>query len=86
MLYGGGPDIARDMFFPVLLLQTRKYEVPVCGFVNPLNLCYMISVMQTMFSIQQLNFYFYKKQYIEQTDNKKKPFHSHLHKFVKQVV
>lgn len=46
----------------------------------------MISVMQSLLSIQQLNFHFYKKQYVEATENKKKPLHNQMHKFIKQVI
>jgi ubiquitin C-terminal hydrolase len=74
------------MFFPTFVLQTKKYEVSQCGLMNPLNLCYMIAVMQGLLSVQQLNFYFYKKQYVEGTDNKKRPLHNQLHKFVKQLI
>lgn len=64
-MYGGGPDIARDIFFPVYSLNMKKYDIIPCGIINPLNLCYMISVMQSLISIPQLNFYFYKKQYVD---------------------
>ncbi len=44
--------------------------------------------MQSLLSIPCINFYFYKKQYLtEQPDNnKKKPLHAAVHKFVKQLV
>lgn len=55
--------------------------------INPLNLCYMISIIQALFSISQLNFYFHKRQYAsELPDNKKKPLHSAFNKLVKQLL
>ena len=46
----------------------------------------MISVMQALLSIQQINFHFYKKQYVDTSDNKKKTLHNQVHKFIKQII
>ena len=60
-MYGGGPSIVQDMFFPVISLTNRRMEMPVVGISNPLYLCYMISVMQCMFSNQHFAHYFFRK-------------------------
>ena len=60
-MYGGGPAILQDMFFPVISLTNRKVEMPVVGITNPLYLCFMISVVQCLFSNQHLSNYFLKK-------------------------
>lgn len=54
---------------------------------NPKYLCYMISVLQCLFSVQQIVFYLYKKLYIDSPqDNKKKPLHNLLYKMVKDIM
>lgn len=63
MMYGGGPDIARDFYFPVHSITSKKYEISPCGIKNPLNYCYMIAILQALMSIQHLNYYFYKRQF-----------------------
>ena len=30
-MYGGGPDIARDIYFPVFTIGLRKIEIVPCG-------------------------------------------------------
>ncbi len=60
-LYGGGPTIARDSSFPVISIVSRKMAVTPVGVQNPLNLCFMISVMQMLMSIEHLNGYILKK-------------------------
>ena len=50
-LYGGGPTIAQDYTFPVYALNNKKLTLEPIGIENPLNLCYMISVIQAMLSI-----------------------------------
>lgn len=87
-LYGGGPDIARDIYFPVFTINIKRLEIPPTGIVNPLNLCYLISVMQALISIPYINFYFAKKQYLseENDNNRKKPFHTLMFKFIKQFI
>jgi len=61
MMYGGGPSIVQDLYFPVVSLSNRKVETPLIGMVNPLNLCYMIAVLQCLISNQHLAYYFSKK-------------------------
>lgn len=46
----------------------------------------MISILQSLLSIQQFNFYFYKKQYIDSSDTKKKPVHNQMHRLLKQII
>jgi ubiquitin C-terminal hydrolase len=60
-MYGGGPAIARDQYFPVYQLAIKKHELNLVGMINPQYLCYMISVIQCLLSIQQLSFYFFKR-------------------------
>jgi ubiquitin C-terminal hydrolase len=60
-MYGGGPAIVQDMYFPVVALSNRKMEIPVVGIINPMNLCFMISVVQCLFSNQHFAHYFLKK-------------------------
>jgi len=60
-MYGGGPSIVQDMYFPVVGLSNRKIEIPLCGITNPLYLCFMISIVQTMASNQHFAYYFLKK-------------------------
>ena len=60
-LYGGGPTIAQDSTFPVYSLTTKKLVMDPIGIENPLNLCYMISVMQALLSIEPLNGYINRK-------------------------
>ena len=50
-LYGGGPTIAQDSTFPVYNLIGKKLAIDPVGIENPLNLCYMISVLQALLSI-----------------------------------
>jgi ubiquitin C-terminal hydrolase len=61
MMYGGGPAIMQDIYFPVLQLSNKKHEAQMVGIINPLNLCYMISVLQCLFSNQHFAFFFYKR-------------------------
>jgi len=61
MMYGGGPAITQDMYFPVFPLGNKKHEIQMVGIVNPLNLCFMIAVLQCLFSNQHLAYFFYKK-------------------------
>lgn len=60
-MYGGGPAIVQDMYFPVVGLSNRKIEVPLAGITNPLYLCFMISVVQALTSNQHFAYYFLKK-------------------------
>ena len=60
-MYGGGPPIMRDIYFPVIPITIKKHEVPITGMTNPLNLCYMIAVLQCLLSNQHFAQYFYKK-------------------------
>ena len=60
-MYGGGPVIVQDLYFPVVSLSNRKMEIPVVGIVNPLNICYMIAVLQCLASNQHFANYFSKK-------------------------
>ena len=46
----------------------------------------MISVMQSLLSIPQFNYYFFKRQYIDPQDPKKRPLHGAVQKFVKQAI
>lgn len=88
-MYGGGPTISRDIYFPVFLIGHKKIEVPVLGMVNHKFTCYMISVLQCLFSIQQLNYYFFKKVYADNSqsqDAKKKPLHNLMHKLIKDIT
>jgi ubiquitin C-terminal hydrolase len=77
-MYGGGPDIVKDIFFPVYTLSLKKTEIVPAGLINPLNLCYMISVLQCLFSIQPLNYYFFKRYSNYYLDN------TQTHKIVKR--
>lgn len=61
LMYGGGPAILQDQYFPVVSLNNKKLEIPLTGLVNPLNLCYMISVLQCLISNQHFAYYFSKK-------------------------
>ena len=64
------------------------------GMENPNNLCYMISVMQALFSIEQINGYISRKYswaylriFMEGGNNtKKKYFHLLYHKFIQQSL
>jgi ubiquitin C-terminal hydrolase len=60
-LYGGGPAIPKDGNFPVLNFINKRVEIPPNGMKNPLNLCFMISGLQMLFSIEQINYHFAKK-------------------------
>jgi hypothetical protein len=53
----------------------------------------LISVLQCLFSIQPLNYYFFQKvhyfllrQYADNQDTKKKQFHTIMYKLIKQVI
>lgn len=60
-MYGGGPGIEQDINFPVVQITMKPHEVPLVGIVNPLNLCYMIAILQCLFTNRHLSYYFYKK-------------------------
>jgi hypothetical protein len=60
-MYGGGPGIMQDVYFPVVQIVIKKHEVPLIGMVNPLNLCYMIAVLQCLLSNQHFSQYLYKR-------------------------
>ena len=62
-MYGGGPTIIQDMFFPVISLSNRKVELPALGIANPLNLCFMIAVTQCLLSNQHLAWYLLKQYF-----------------------
>ena len=93
-LYGGGPTIAQDSTFPVFNLVNKKLVMDPIGIENPLNLCFMISVMQALLSIEALNGYMNRKYiffkfrlFIEgSNDVKKKPFHMAYHKFIRHCL
>lgn len=46
----------------------------------------MISIMQSLLSIPQFNYYFFKRQYVDSQDPKKRPLHSAVQKFIKQTI
>jgi ubiquitin C-terminal hydrolase len=60
-LYGGGPTIAKDSAFPVMPIATKKISLAPAGIENPLNLCFMISILQMLMSNEHLNGYMLKK-------------------------
>ena len=60
-MYGGGPPIMKDIYFPVVPITIKKHEIPITGITNPLNLCYMIAIVQCLLSNQHFANYFYKK-------------------------
>lgn len=60
-MYGGGPPLVQDIYFPTLSLSNRKYELPMVPVPNPLNLCFMISVVQSLLSNQHFAHFFFKK-------------------------
>lgn len=60
-LYGGGPSIARDSTFPVFTLGVKRTILAPVGMENPLNLCFIIAIMQMLLSIEQINGYVLKK-------------------------
>lgn len=73
-LYGGGPTIARDSTFPVFNIISRKVSLQPAAIQNPLNLCFMISIVQMLLSNEHLNGYILKKSYndVSSTDGRKK--------------
>lgn len=60
-MYGGGPGIMQDVYFPVVQITIKKHEVPLVGLVNPLNLCFMIAVLQCLISNQHFAQFMYKR-------------------------
>lgn len=60
-MYGGGPSIMQDVYFPVVQVTIKKQEVPLVGLVNPLNLCFMIAVLQCLITNQHFAQFMYKK-------------------------
>jgi hypothetical protein len=60
-MYGGGPQIMQDVNFPVVQITGKKHELPLVGMVNSGYICYMIAVLQCLFSNQQFSYYFYKR-------------------------
>lgn len=48
--YGGGPTIPKDSTFPVISIVSRKLPLTPMGIENPLNLCFMISILQMLLS------------------------------------
>lgn len=60
-MYGGGPGIMQDVYFPVVQITIKKHEVPLTGLVNPLNLCFMIAVLQCLISNQHFSQFMYKR-------------------------
>ena len=85
-LYGGGPTMARDSTFPAFNIISRKVSLQPAATQNPLNLCFMISVVQMLLSNEHLNGYILKKSYndVSSTDGRKKNLHNALYKFIKQ--
>lgn len=67
-LYGGGPTIAQDSTFPVYTLATKKLAMDPMGIENPLNLCFMISAIQGLMSVEQFNGYISRKSKFYNTD------------------
>ena len=79
------------MFFPVVTLTNRKMEINVVGITNPLYLCYMISVVQCLFSNQHFANYFYKKYFsfyarMYEDGKKKSLCHQIMHKIAKNMA
>lgn len=62
-MYGGGPGIMQDVYFPVVQITVKKHEVPLVGLVNPLNLCFMIAVMQCLITNQHFSQFMYKRYF-----------------------
>jgi hypothetical protein len=46
----------------------------------------MISIMQALVSVPQFNYYFFKRQYVDSQDPKKRSLHGAVHKFIKQTI
>lgn len=63
-MYGGGPPLVQDLYFPTIPLSTRRLELPMVPVPNPLNLCFMISIVQSLLSNQHFAHFFFKKYWL----------------------
>ncbi|KAM3146775.1 hypothetical protein pb186bvf_001305 [Paramecium bursaria] len=66
--YGGGPEIqqkhknrSNSLALPAKMISQSEFQVPLVGFQNEQNYCYLHSAIQSLLSIAEFNYYFLRQ-------------------------